>query len=635
MRLVIAEKPSLARAIAVVVPPDVKVVHCFGHMLELADPAAYDARWKSWSPETLPIRVDKWQHVPKSESLQQLKIIGALLKQASEVIHAGDPDREGQLLVDEVLEYFGWRGPTKRLFVTDTNPEPLRKAWRNLKDNSDFQPLRLAAESRQRADWLVGMNLTRAATKLLGTGALISIGRVQTPTLALVVRRHKAIAGFKEDTFYTLKAEFALSGNRTIELKCEPDPRITSEREASGYAGAVTGQKTTLGVKQEDRVRRSPLPYKLGDFQRAAEHHFGWSLDKALAALQSAYEAGCVSYPRSDCRYLPEDHKASAVQLGATVASALGVPAQLLRGLAPKDRVYDSSKVKAHYGIVPTGKIPASDANADLVRAWKLVALHYLRTLMPDEQYRETTVAATLKTGAGGPYASLTFKARGETPDGNVHWNSLDLDAILPPTRKRKQAAATVPLPPVSDGEAAQCRTCAASKGKTTPPKPYTPSTLRDDMEDVAKFATDPKMQAILKETKGIGTAATQAGIVNTLIRRGYLCLAKNGTLDASAFGIAVIEAVPAQLADPVLTAAWEKALGMIEDGQYETAVFASRVVALVDKHLAGLREARGKGISIRTPESVTQVKQKDRKRKASTKNRITAPSTAQDSIFI
>jgi DNA topoisomerase-3 len=604
MRLVIAEKASVARAIAAVVPQDVQVTHCVGHLLELADPATYDVKWKNWSVDVLPIRVTDWKLVPKDKTRQQLSTVGALLKRATEVIHAGDPDREGQLLVDEVLQYFGWRGPTKRMLVTDVHPDGLLKAWRNLKENADYQPLRQAAECRQRADWLVGMNLTRATTRLLSDGALVSIGRVQTPTLALVVRRHKAIAGFKEQIFYTLRAELSLSGNRTLELKCEPDPRITDERQAAALAKAVTGQSTTLQVRTEDKARRSPLPYKLGDFQKAAEHHFGWSLDKALKSLQSAYVAGWVSYPRSDCRYLPSDHKAGAVAIANTVASALGVPGTLLANLTPRDRVYDSSKVKVHYGIVPTGAVPPANADADGLRAWKLVSLHYLRTLMPDECFRETVVTTQYATAAAAPYHQLLFKAKGETPDGGTHWGQLDLDAILPPPRKRK--AAVLPplkLPRLSDGETAACVACTRSQGKTTPPKSYTEATLRDDMENVAKYATDPKMQAILKETLGIGTAATQAAIVQTLLARGFIATAKNGTIDATPFGISVIDAIPPQLADPVLTAAWEKALGMIAEGDYSPAQFEQRVVALVDKHLAELRNARAGGTRIRTPE--------------------------------
>lgn len=603
MRLVIAEKASVARAIREVVPAGVQVTNCVGHLLEMAEPDAYDARWKNWAPGDLPIRVDHWKLVPKSRTVQQLQTIGRLLKQASEVIHAGDPDREGQLLVDEVLEHFGWRGPTKRMLVTDTHPEGLRKAWANLKDNTDFGPLRHAAECRQRADWLVGMNLTRATTRLLSDGALVSVGRVQTPTLALVVRRHKAIADFTAQTFYTLRANLVLANGKTVELKCEPDPRITVEQQAAALAKGVTGKRTTLQVTTEDKSHRAPLPYKLGDFQKAAEHHFGWSLDKALKSLQSAYEAGWVSYPRSDCRYLPSDHRSGAIGIAERVARELQVPASLLTDLKPQNRVYDSSKVKVHYGIVPTGVTPGASADPDAIKAWKLVSLHYLRTLMPDDQYQETVIVAELATDQAAPYATLSFKARGEARTGALNWDHLDLNSILPPPRqKKKKAEASTPLPVVANSSPATCRDCSRAKGSTTPPKPYTEASLRDDMEQVAKYATDPKMQAILKETQGIGTAATQAAIVKTLIQRGFITVAKNGTLEATSFGIAIIDAIPPQLADPVLTAAWEKALAMIADGNYAPDQFMQRVDVLVGKHLGELWAARARGIRIRTP---------------------------------
>ena len=636
MRLVIAEKPSVAKAIRPLVPDDVRVTYCFGHLLQMADPKAYDARWSKWSVQELPIRVTDWKMVPMESARRQLNIIGDLLREANEVIHAGDPDREGQLLVDEVLDYFGWTGPTRRLLVTATDPDTVRKAWKRLGNNADYQNLRRAAECRQRADWLVGMNMTRAVTRLLSTDALVSIGRVQTPTLALVVRRHQAIHGFKVENFWTFRATLSLSGDRMLELKCEPDPRIVDERQASALAKMVKGEDMPLVVKVEAKKRRSPLPYHLGDFQKAAERHFGWSLSEALAALQLAYEAKLTSYPRVDCRYLPSEQKGDALPIAAKVASALKVPAAIMGQLSAKDRVYDSSKVEVHHGIIPTGVAPGSDAPLDAVKAWKLVALHFLRTLMDDECYQQTSVTAIVQTSAEAPYGQLTFSRKGEIHvDAGVPWKRLDIDTWLPPVnaKKKKKAPMAAPLPPLTDGEHATCTTCRRHRGKTTPPDPYTESSLAEDMSSAAKFATDPKVKAILKETAGIGTPATQANIVATLIKRGFIAKVRGKTLDATALGIAIIKAIPAHLADPALTAAWEQALDQTAKGTYDPAQFMQRVDTLIDRQLGKIKEARQRGVRINAPATKANkgqpkarpaTKHPPRKKPSATRNRPT-----------
>lgn len=608
MRLVIAEKYSLAQQIsgAGVLPRDVQVTNCSGHMLEMAKPEDYDPKWKLWDMSTLPMLIKDWRLLPKPENAAQLARIGKLLASASEVIHAGDPDREGQLLVDEVLDYFKFRGPVKRMLIQDIAPGGIKRAWENLRDNREFQPMRRAAECRQRADWLVGLNVTRAVTKELSEKDKVPVGRVMSPTLALVVKRHKAIHSHQEQIFFTLRASFSLSGGRSVQLKCEPDPRIADERIASTLAKAAHGQSARIEVVHEEKTRLSPHPFKLSTYQKAAEKHFGWSLDQAEKALQVAYENGWVSYPRSGCPYLPTEHKPEAVALGLKVAGAIKVDERLTEELAPKNRVYDSKKVKeinngAHYGIVPTMSLPPADADQQAVKAWKLISLHFLRTLMPDEEYTETRVKVVLQTGQAAPYDTIAFTGKGEVPDGEVHWGHLDIGSILPSTRKReRKETEETPLPRMDNGESATCTECTRAKGKTTPPKPYTEAALVDDMENVAKYVTDPKMREVLKDTKGIGTDATRKSIVKKLIaERLILSNSKTLVLSATKFGIACDEAIPAQLTDPVLTAAWEKALDLISKGEYEPATFMAKVENFVTRQLGLIREAKSHGTRI------------------------------------
>lgn len=612
MQLVIAEKPSLARAIRAVVPAGVQVTTCFGHLLGMADPASYDPKWKTWSVDTLPIAVTSWKLVPLQGKADQVRTIGSLLKQADEVVHAGDPDREGQLLVDELLEYLGWHGPTRRLLITDVNPGPVRKAWESMRDNAGFRTLKLAAECRQRADWLVGMNLTRAASKLVGGSALISVGRVQTPTLALVVARHKAIANFGKEEFYVLHGRFAAADGREFDLKYEPDPRLKDAAEAKRLAALVTGRDTKLKVATSEKARKAPMPYDLGTFQHDAERYLGLSLTAALAALQAAYEAGWVTYPRSDCRYLPTEHKASAVGLARSLGQKMGIPLDTLAELEPRGYVYNSAKVKVHHAVVPTMKLPPGADGSPGYLAWKLVALHYLRTLLPDERYLETVVEAPVQAGS----LVLTFKARGETISGGSTWRALKPDAWLPPRRSKKAPPHEAqPLPELVNGEAALCAVCSAKRGETSPPKLYTQASLRDDMEGVAKFAADAKMKAILKESHGIGTSATRGDIVQKLLARGFIIQVKGDTLDATPFGVEVIDALPHQLSDPVLTAAWEKALGMIADGQYDPGEFNTKVAALVSRHIEALKHARANGVVVHGGPSVPAKDTRGKKR--------------------
>lgn len=600
MKLVIAEKPSVARAIRQMLPENsgVQVTFCFGHMLELAPPDKYDERWKKWSAETLPIQVSDWKLLPKPKASDQLAKIKGLMARATEIIHAGDPDREGQLLVDEVLDHAGWKGPVKRYLANATDPENVRKAWGNLQDNAKFRNLRLSAECRQRADWLVGMNLTRAVTKRLGTGDLISIGRVQTATLALVVRRHEAIANFKPTRFFTLLGQFDLGNRKTIELKCEPDPRITEESVARNVAAQVVGKQVRIGVTESEKARLSPLPFDLHDFQVAAEKQFGWTIAHALEVLQSAYDAGLTSYPRVECKKLPPEQKGDALGIAAKLAPALKLNPQVTGMLAPKDRVYSAAKDEIHHGIVPTGRLPEQGADREMVAAWTLVSLRFLQSMLPDETYARTDITTEVQVDG----RAFKFGAHGERiTNPGKNWNRIDINALLPPKSKPKAKDPAPNLPEVPNGASATCTECVRKRGETTPPKLYTEASLTTDMNAVSKFVDDPRLKQVLNETSGIGTPATQAAIIETIKQRGYIEKVRGG-IDATKFGIAVIHGVPPALADPGVTAAWEAALSRIEAGNYNPAEFMAKIEKMVARHLDAIKASAERGVKIKGP---------------------------------
>jgi len=588
MRLIIAEKPSLARSVANGIDGvrfngdgfiqidgpagGTTVTWCFGHLYELAEPEHYNPAWKKWNAALLPMTIapGQWKLLPKKDSQVQIRVIARLLKTATEVIHAGDPDREGQMLVDEVLDELKWKGKTQRLLLHDTTPASVRKALVKLQPNTNFAPLYQAAQCRSQADWLVGMNLTRAAS--LKMGVTVSIGRVQTPTLALVVRRDLAIEGHTSSVFYTLHATVNTAKGNVVLVHDTEHDRITDKKLAQAIAKALTGQGVILSVTEKTITEQAPLPFTLPRFQKAAEARYGWTAKQALDTLQKAYEQQLVSYPRTDCPYLPEEQAGQAVPMVRSIVNGghFGVVRGLLDSMQPSKRVYDDKKVAQHHGLTPTSKLPASTTPADICQAWDLVTGQFLKSLLP-------AYKATVKTVAF-EYEGREFKASAET--------ALNADASWRVLEPKEQKAS---LPALPDGSKGNVTGVEVKQGKTTPPKPYTEATLIADMGNIHKFVDDPKLKALLKENAGIGTAATQGAIIETLKRRKYVELTGRGktkSLRSTELGRTVIARMPDALSNPGITALWEEQLGAIASGQANPAEFMTRIDAYVKRNL-------------------------------------------------
>lgn len=594
--LIIAEKPSMARQIAAAIDPNPvsrakqgvgwietkhgRVTWCFGHMLELAPPEHYKPEWGKWTLEHLPIQIPEadWALRPKPSAEPQINCIRDLLKDATRVIHAGDPDREGQMLVDELLERLRWKGQTDRLMVYDLTPAGVREAMKKIQPNANFANLYVAAMCRARADWLVGMNLTRAATKRLGPK--ISIGRVQTPTLAMVVRRDLAIEGHVAATFFTLQAAVA---NQALTLSLVHDAenqRIFDRKEADRIAKAIEGTTVELNIETADELGRSPLPHTASSFHKEAEKLFGWSAKQAAELLQSLYDQQLVSYPRTDCAYLPSEQAKDAVPLAQKLAETGLFPPSNALALAPKDRVYNDSKVEEHHGLTPTRKLPPADLDKREMEAWKLVVRRFLASLAPDDRVSVTTVSFE---GEG-----RVFKVKGEVPlNREASWL-----ALFPPKEEKN-----LPLPralfTAGPNPKVLVRQVDVKSGKTTPPKPYTEASLREDMSSAAKFVENAALKAMLKETDGIGTASTQPAIIETIKDRGYVVLEGRGKtkyLRSTKLGRYVVQAMPPAPCDPGITAAWELRLKDIAKGAADPREFMQRIDAFVAKHVEMLR---------------------------------------------
>ncbi|MFP4262159.1 MAG: DNA topoisomerase III [Halomonas sp.] len=598
MRLIIAEKPSLARAIADALPGaprqqegaiaagDTTVTWCLGHLLEQAPPDAYDPALRQWRLDALPILPERWKLTPRPKARGQLAVIRRLLKQAGEVVHAGDPDREGQLLVQEVIEHLGWRGRVSRLLVSDLNRPAVQRALSRLEDNARYQPLYRAAQSRARADWLYGINLTRAWTltgRQAGHDGVLSVGRVQTPVLGLVVRRDNEIRDFVPRPFFVLWADLAVSRGalRAWWVPGEDHPlddqgRLLARAPAAALAERLPGAEGHLAeLHTQEKRQAAPLPYSLSALQVDAARRYGLSAKAVLDTCQALYERHrLITYPRSDCRYLPEEHLAGA---RATLEGACGGDETLRGWLAGADfsrrsRAWNDGKVGAHHALAPTGRpMDPARLSATEARVFRLVARNVLAQFYPALATREVKAAFTI--------LDETFRARGQEI----------LDPGWKPLFTTREEAP--PLPPLTEGEGCRVREAGVEDRETRPPEPFTDASLIKAMMNIARYVEDPEVRRTLREHDGLGTEATRAGIIETLVERGYL-VRRAKALRATRLGSALIASLPEAVGRPERTALWEQRLAAIAEQEAEPAPFLEALVADL-RTLLGSADAR------------------------------------------
>lgn len=585
MRLIIAEKPSLARAIADALPGSVRreegalhvgetrISWCLGHLLEQAAPDSYDPRYKQWRLDHLPIVPEHWQLTPRPKSRGQLKVLRALIKQASEVVHAGDPDREGQLLVQEVIEHLGWRGPVQRLLISDLNRPAVQRALADMQDNARFQPLYRAAEARARADWLYGINLSRAWTltgRQAGHDGVLSVGRVQTPVLGLVVRRDLEIARFVSRPFHVLWADFQVA-NGTVRGWWQPSEqhplddqgrllaRAPAETLASRLPGAQ-GRLSRLEAKQKRQA--APLPYSLSALQVDAARRYKLSAKAVLDTCQSLYERHkLITYPRSDCRHLPDAHWAEARQVLSRACSSDATLAEWLAGadFSLRSKAWNDKQVSAHHALAPTGAKPDfSRLSATEANIFRLVARNVLAQFYPALQTREVKAEFSV--------LDEIFRAQGR---------EILVAGWKPLFTTRDEAP---PLPALREGESAQVIDQGVEDKETRPPEPFNDASLIKAMMNIARYVEDSAVKRTLRDTDGLGTEATRASIIETLLARGYLVRQANA-LRATRTGQALIAALPEAASRPERTALWEQRLRAIAEGNDQAHPFLDSLI--------------------------------------------------------
>ncbi|MCG9696400.1 DNA topoisomerase III [Shewanella sp. Isolate11] len=584
MILYIAEKPSLGRAIAEVLPKPLKkgdgfitaangdcVSWCVGHLLEQAEPDSYDAVYKSWKFEHLPIIPTQWKMKPKPKTRSQLAVLRGLVKKASQLVNAGDPDREGQLLVDEVIAHLGVKGDklnqTQRLLISDLNPQAVKRALGQLRSNREFIPLSTSALARSRADWLYGMNMTRAYTiqgRKVGYQGVLSVGRVQTPLLGLVVRRDQEIANFVSKPFYEVLANLITEEKQTFTAKwqpsepCQPymdeEGRVLAKGLAENVVQRITDQPARVTkVISKSKQQAAPLPYSLSALQIDAAKRFSMSAKAVLDTCQALYEKHkLITYPRSDSRYLPKEQFAlapkviDAVQKGASeLTQGVAEPNPTLRSKA-----WNDSKVDAHHAIIPTEKVAnLGQLSQGEKQIYLQVARQYLAQFYPAYQFDETEVEVEIQKGK--------FKTKAKQ-DKYLGWKQL-----FPASSNKEDESAQQKLPHLIKDQLLHSGQASLIEKKTQPPKAFTDATLLSAMTGIGRYVTDPEIRKILKETDGLGTEATRAGIIELLFKRGYL-QRQGKAIISTQVGQGLINSLPQSATTPDMTALWESHLNAI-----------------------------------------------------------------------
>ncbi len=587
MRLFICEKPSQARDIARVLQANrrgdgcllgqgITVTWCVGHLLETAPPEAY-GDYKRWSLEHLPIIPARWKIVVKPKVASQLKVISQLLRTCSEVIIATDADREGEMIAREILERCQYQGSISRLWLSALDDASIRRALAALRPGEQTLPLYHCALARSRADWLVGINLSRLFTLLgrrAGFEGLLPVGRVQTPTLRLVVERDRAIASFVPQPFWIVDAQIEAEGVtfkarwQSPESASDPAGHCIDEA-AAQQAARRLGQQATARVQSIDveHVREGPpLPFDLGTLQEICSAKLGLGAQETLATAQALYETHkATTYPRTDCGYLPESMLDEVPRILRALAAASPSLGKILHEVDPcrRSRAWNSSKITAHHGIIPTA------ASLDLTQfsereqaVYALIRARYLAQFLPEHEYLKSQVL--LQSGSDPLIArGKQILARG--------WK-----AVIDESHGDEAGEQAQRLPTLRESAVVAVTDATAVAQHTQPPKAYTEGTLVKAMKTIANQVADPRLKQKLKDSCGLGTEATRAAIIQGLIDHGYLTKKKR-SLAASAAAHTLIEAVPPEVADPVLTALWEQALDRIEAGQLSVDTFLAK----------------------------------------------------------
>ena len=624
MIVCIAEKPSVARDIARILGATAshngyiegngyQVTWTFGHLCTLKEPNDYTPMWKRWSLGALPMIPERFgiKLIEDEGIRKQFAVIERLMQAADGIINCGDAGQEGELIQRWVMQKAQAKCPVKRLWISSMTDEAIREGFRTLKDQQEYQPLYLAGLSRAIGDWLLGMNATRLYTLKYGQNRqVLSVGRVQTPTLALIVNRQKEIDNFKPEPYWVLSTIYRDT------LFTATKGKFTSKEEGEQSFAKIAGKPFTVTDVQKKAGKEAPPHlYDLTSLQVDCNKKFSMSAETTLNVIQSLYEKKLTTYPRVDTQYLSDDiyPKCQATLRGLRGYEQLALPL-LSKPLIKSKKVFDSSKVTDHHAIIPTG-VPASSLT-DLERhVYDLVARRFISVFYPDCKFSTTAVT--------GMVDDVEFKVTGKQitdPGWRVVYGK-DVQTTDPDNAKQQDEERT--LPAFTKGESGP-HTPTLTEKWTTPPKPYTEATLLRAMETAGKFVDDEELRAALKEN-GIGRPSSRANIIETLFKRRYIRRERKNIV-ATPTGIELIGIIKEELLKSCeLTGIWEKKLRDIEHKKYDAAQFINelkqQITTIVNDVLA---DNSNRHVAITTDDDL----KKKAKKKADTPKRKTPKTT-------
>ena len=585
MKLCIAEKPSVARDLAEILGAKNKhdgylegngycVTWVFGHLCSLKDPEDYNANWKYWKLEDLPIIPPQFGIKLKNDqgAQKQFKIIEKLVSEAEEIINCGDAGQEGELIQRWVLIKAKCKVPVKRLWISSLTEEAIKAGFNKLKDAKDFDNLFAAGNSRAVGDWMLGINGTRLYTKKYGKNKLVlSVGRVQTPTLAMIVNRQKEINAFTTEEYWELKTMY-----RETEFLCQIERLRSEEKAQKGLDYLLNKPFEVTSFEQKEAKEGNPRLYDLTSLQVEGNKRYSFGAEQTLNIIQSLYEKKLVTYPRVDTTYLSEDlHPKIPGILGNLKDYKRFTDLVLSKSIPKSKTIFDDKKITDHHAIIPTGIVP-SGISQDEQKIYDLICRRFIAVFYPECKVSNTTVL--------GKVDNLIFKATGKQII-SLGWREVYEDLkeaknTEPSTDAKSKEVEEKILPIFTKGESGPHEP-VIHKGKTSPPKYYTEATLLRAMETAGKFVEDEEMRELMKEN-GIGRPSTRANIIETLFKRKYI-EKKKKNLVATDTGMSLIDVIKSDLLkSPELTGQWEHKLRLIEKGTYDPQTFKDELFKMV-----------------------------------------------------
>lgn len=605
MRLFIAEKPSVGREISKYLPGkgvakdgyidhgDTIVTWAFGHMLEQAQPGDYDEKYQRWIMQDLPIVPQKWKLLITKSSAKQFRVIKDLLDRATSIVHAGDPDREGQLLIDEILDYYHIDKPVQRILVNALDEKSIKESLQDLRSNEDFYPLSQSALARSRADWLMGMNLSRAftiAARWKGHKVTFPIGRVKTPTLALVVRREEELQNFKPLTYYTLQVLYEHT-NGKIKATWQPqdtqagmdaDGHILRKDVVEDLVKRLEVQPIGTILEQEKKKKKEAqrLPLSLSSLQVLAGKAFGYDPQTVLETAQSLYEKKFTTYPRSDCEYLPTSQFKDAPKILGNLATLVDTEIAAMADGADssiKSRAWNDKNITAHHAIIPTTVLVNWVALSEKEKnVYSIIARAYIAQFYEVHEYNQTKITIEHEKEIFVAHGKVVIK---------MGWKALYLRKNTAQEDENDEQEDSGDLPVVKKGDLVTEKEFNLQEKTTKPPSRFTASTLLQAMKEIYKYVRLDEVKKQLKDVSGIGTEATRATIINDLIVRGFMTEeGKKKVLKPTKEGYLLIHAMPDELSYPDETAFWEERLHQISLGKDSMEAFLRDQIAFLTK---------------------------------------------------